>query len=148
MTEVSRISDAELNNIEREIADLYLEEVIINGIQLKAIVQRLRAAERAVDIATPYMTRAADRQKVQELNSKWGMARFGSLMAGLVAGIVGVGATFYVIQPVDTWMADNQVWVFLATVTLSFMLPLCMISLPLLKKIDKVVMRELEKARG
>lgn len=148
MTNISRISDSELNQIEFEVSDLFLEDAGINGIQLRSIIQRLREAERAVDIAVPYMTRAADRQKVEELNNKWGMARFGSLLAGLVAGMGGVIATFYVVQPVEYWTSDKQFWVFLATVTLSFMLPMCTVSLPLLKKIDKVVVREMEKSRG
>lgn len=148
MTDISRISDSELNQIEFESSDLFLEDAGINGIQLRSIIQRLREAERAVELTTPYVTRAADRQKAQELSEKWGPFRFFTLLGGLAAGVAGMATSFWVIQPVDDWLTDNQVWVFIGMTTLSFILPMCVVSLPLLKKIDKVVVREMEKSRG
>lgn len=148
MTTVTSISESELARIEQEIDELYMENVDINAIQLKAIIARLRGAERARDIAMPYMQSAADRTNARRVHEAWDSARAGALLLGVIAGVVVTAGLFYFLTPLEDWLYTGRTWLFLATVSTGFMLPFCVVTLPLLRKIERAVAKQLEKSDG
>lgn len=139
---MTRISDPELLMIEAEVASYELEEAPVNGVQLKAIIARLRDAERAAEVMAPYMRYYMDRNRLRRANEAWLLPRFGTFILAMGAGIAvtfmsGTLARFAVEQT-----APN-----IGFALLSFILPVAAIMIPLTNWIDRIQNRRLLEGR-
>jgi len=137
-----RMKDDELDRIEAEAEGYDLENYPISGAQLMALIQRLRFAEETADAAIPYMASAITRTKIMRVNNAWAMPRLGSVLAGFCAGVLALHLSGMFSQ-IDTALKGGAIpsaihWGFMF---LTFMLPVCIVTFPLMAWIDRVSQR-------
>lgn len=79
------ITDRELDQIEKEVAEYELEEYPISGVQVRAIINRLRRAEKASDTMAPFMRYYTDKDRLKRANEAWMLPRLGVFLVALFA---------------------------------------------------------------
>lgn len=87
------MTDVELDQIEREAEGYQLEDFPVTGVQVKAIIDRLRRAERAAEIMTPYLRYYMDKNRLKRANEAWAFTRAGVALLAVVVGTTATGLT-------------------------------------------------------
>ena len=136
------MTDRELEQIEREIADLHLEEYAITGIQLKAIIDRLRRAETAADRMVPFMRYYTDKDRLKRANEAWILPRLGAILLAMVSGVAATGITGLA----ERLMLEPS-WPMAGFVILTFLIPFLLVFFGLFTLMDRTQNRRLIEGR-
>lgn len=138
------MADEELEQIEIEAEGYELENYPISGVQLMAIIQRLRMAEEATRAALPFRHFHIQRARDARANNAWAMPRLCVMLLSLCAGVGGAVLTG-TIAKLDTFLRVGaetwEGWQVAGFVGLSFLLPMLTTMLPLMAWIDRVAKR-------
>lgn len=140
------MADDELSQIELDAEGYELENYPISGVQLMAIIQRLRFAEESARAAIPFMNMHIGRARMARANNAWALPRLGVLVFSLCAGLAGcvISGTLLKLDAfLRTGIGEFDA-VMVGFIILSFIIPFCTAMLPLMAWIDRLAQRNLD----
>jgi hypothetical protein len=139
---MTRISDNELTQIEADVSGYMLEEYPISGVQLQAIIARLRETERAAGLMEPYMRYFMDRDRLRRASEAWMLPRLGVFTLSMFGGIAATAISGTMTRFLSDQSAPN-----FGFVVLTFVLPVVAIMFPLTNWIDWTQNERLKEGR-
>lgn len=142
------IGDDELLMIEAEAAGFEVNDYPISGVQLSAIIERLRQAERNVRIMEPYMLHALSLKRTRKMNERWMLPRLGALILSVCAAGVSIGMTGTLQAVVDMSNSPTPHDMSpLISLVAAGLLPLIAVFFPLFYIIDNTAERRLKEGK-